>query len=337
MRLRRTDPTRPGLRRVRRGHGFSYVDADGKPVDAATRERLRHLAVPPAWRSVWLSPYPNGHIQAVGTDDAGRRQYLYHQEWIATRSSLKHERIRELAVRLPQVREQLARDLRLPDLDRNRVLAIALRLLDAGLFRTGGEEYEQEHGSHGVATLRHEHVVVSKGDLAFRFPAKSGVLREATVSDPLVAKAISALKRSRTGTDRLLCYKAPDGWHDVHAPDVNARFKELVGEGYTVKDLRTWAATVSAALALAQAPEPVNKRTADRAVREAVVMVSEHMGNTPAVARRSYVDPTVIDQYTLGRTVQSAVQNLTSPDLTEPASRAAIEKAVLRLLRNADD
>jgi len=142
VRLRRTDPTRPGLRRVRRGHGFSYVDADGKPVDAATRERLRHLAVPPAWRSVWLSPYPNGHIQAVGTDDAGRRQYLYHQEWIATRSSLKHERIRELAVRLPQVRQQLARDLRRPDLDRNRVLAIALRLLDAGLFRTGGEEYE---------------------------------------------------------------------------------------------------------------------------------------------------------------------------------------------------
>jgi len=184
-----------------------------------------------------------------------------------------------------------------------------------------------------VATLRREHVVVSKGDLAFRFPAKSGVLREATVSDPLVAKAISALKRSRTGTDRLLCYKAPDGWHEIHAPDVNARFKELVGEGYTVKDLRTWAAAV----ALAQAPEPVNKRTADRAVREAVGMVSEHLGNTPTVARRSYVDPTVIDQYTLGRTVQSAVQNLKSPDLTKPASRAAIEKAVLRLLRNADD
>ncbi len=236
-------------------------------------------------------------------------------------------------MRLPQVREQLARDLRLPDLDRNRVLAIALRLLDAGLFRTGGEEYEQEHGSHGRATLRREHVVVSTGDMTFRFPAKSGLLREATVPDPLVAKAISALKRSRTGTDRLLCYKAPDGWHEIHAPDVNARFKELVGEGYTVKDLRTWAAAV----ALAQAPEPVNNRTADRAVREAVGMVSEHLGNTPTVARRSYVDPTVIDQYTLGRTVQSAVQNLKSPDLTKPASRAAIEKAVLRLLRNADD
>lgn len=337
MRLRRTDPTTPGLRRIRRGRGFSYVDTEGNPVDAATRERLQRLGVPPAWKSVWLSPFPNGHIQAVGTDDAGRRQYLYHGEWIATRSSLKHERIRELAVRLPRVREQLARDLRRPELDRDRVLAVALRLLDAGLFRTGGEEYEQENGSHGVATLRREHVVVSRGDVAFRFPAKSGVLREATVSDPLVAKAITGLKRSRTGTDRLLCYKAPDGWHEVHAHDVNTRFKELVGEAYTVKDLRTWAATVSAAVALAQAPEPVTKRTADRAVRQAVVMVAEHLGNTPAVARRSYVDPTVIDQYTLGRTVQSAVQSLESPDLTKPASRTAIEKAVLRLLRNADD
>ena len=337
MRLRRTDPTTPGLRRVRRGRGFSYVDVEGKPVDTATRERLQHLVVPPAWQDVWLSPYPNGHIQAVGTDDAGRRQYLYHEEWIATRSSLKHERIRQLAVRLPRVREQLTLDLRRPDLNRNRVLAVALRLLDAGLFRTGGEEYEQENGTHGVATLRREHVVASKGDLAFRFPAKSGVLREATVSDPLVAKAITSLKRSRTGCDRLLCYKAADGWHEVHAQDVNARFQELVGDSYTVKDLRTWAATVSAALALAQAPEPVTKRTADKAIREAVVMVAEHLGNTPAVARRSYVDPTVIDQYTLGRTVQSAVQNLKSPDLTKPASRAAIEKAVLRLLRNADD
>jgi len=337
VRLRRTDPTSPGLRRIRRGRGFSYADAEGKPVDAATRERLKHLGVPPAWKDVWLSPYPNGHIQAVGTDDAGRRQYLYHEEWVATRSSLKHERIRALAVRLPRVRKQLASDLRRPDLDRNRVLAIALRLLDAGLFRTGGEEYEQEHGSHGVSTLLRDHVVVSRGDLAFRFPAKSGVLRETTVSDGLVAKAVTALKRSRTGTDRLLCYKAPDGWHEVHAEDVNARFKELVGEAYTVKDLRTWAATVSAAVALAQAPDPVNKRTADKAVREAVVLVAEHLGNTPAVARRSYVDPTVIDQYTLGRTVQSAVQSLRSPHFTKPASRAAIEKAVLRLLRNADD
>ncbi len=337
MRLRRSDPTGPGLKRVRRGRGFSYVDQEGKPVDAQTRQRLRDLVVPPAWDDVWLSPHPNGHIQAVGTDDAGRRQYLYHQEWTATRSAQKHERIRELAVRLPRVRQQLSRDLRRSQLDRERVLAAALRLLDAGLFRTGGEEYEQEHGSHGVSTLLREHVVVRGGELAFSFPAKSGVQREATVVDPAVARVVRSLKRSRPGFDRLLCYRAADGWHEVRAQDVNARFKELVGEAYTVKDLRTWAATVSAALALAQAPEPVTKRTADQAIREAVALVAEQLGNTPAVARRSYVDPTVIDQYTLGRTVQSAVNRLRSPDLTKPAARATVEKAVLRLLRNADD
>lgn len=337
MRLRRSDPTSAGLRRVRRGKGFAFVDADGSPVDAETRERLRALVVPPAWQDVWLCPFPNGHIQAVGTDDAGRRQYLYHEQWTATRSAQKHDRIRELAVRLPRVREQLSRDLRRRSLDRERVLAVALRLLDAGLFRTGGEEYEQEHGSHGVSTLLREHVVVSKDELAFRFPAKSGVLREATVVDPAIARVVRSLKRSRTGFDRLLCYRAADGWHEVRADDVNDRFKELAGEAYTVKDLRTWAATVSAAVALAQAPEPVTKRTADKAVREAVAVVAEQLGNTPAVARRSYVDPTVIDQYTLGRTVQAAVDALRSPDLTKPASRAAVEKAVLRLLRNADD
>ncbi len=192
MRLRRSDPAKPGIRRVRRGKGFGYVDRDGHSVDAATKERIRSLVIPPAWEDVWICPWPNGHIQAVGTDAAGRRQYLYHPAWHETRGRDKHERVLTLARRLPEARAEIGRRLRRDGLGRERVGALALRLLDAGLFRTGGEEYESENGSYGVATLRKEHVTVSGDVVSFCFPAKSGVEREAEVRDPALAKAVSA-------------------------------------------------------------------------------------------------------------------------------------------------
>ena len=231
MRLRRSDLQRPGLSRRRRGSGWSYVDADGHPVDAETRQRISSLVIPPAWQDVWISPYPNGHIQAVGTDAAGRRQYLYHEQWRLTRDELKHARVLTLARRLPKVRQAIETDLVRPRLDRDRVLATALRMLDYGLFRSGNESYTEDNGSHGVATLLREHVIARRDQVAFDFPAKSGVARSLTLVDAPLADAVRALRRARTGTDRLLVYRCDGGWGEIHADTVNERFKELAGAG----------------------------------------------------------------------------------------------------------
>jgi len=344
MRLRRSTIDGPGVRRVRRGKGFGYVDADGRAVDADTRERVKALVIPPAWQDVWISPHPNGHIQAVGTDDAGRRQYLYHEKWHAARDREKHDRVLTLAKRLPEARKQVASELRAGGLGRRRVTAAALRMLDAGLFRTGGDEYEAEHGSHGVATLLRQHVSVSGEDITFEFPAKSGVLREAVMTDQLLARTVLSLKRSGYPGERLLAHRDRDGWHELRSADLNLAFKELVGDEYTVKDLRTWAATVTAAVALARIGPAESEREQKRAEKDAMKVVSEHLGNTPAVARRSYVDPRVLDEYAVGRTVARSIGRLTKADrarldngeLVRVRDRDALERAVIRLVKGAE-
>ncbi|GAA6527655.1 DNA topoisomerase IB [Intrasporangium sp. DVR] len=344
MRLRRSDPAKPGLRRVRRGKGFAVVDAEGRPADAETRERVKALVIPPAWEDVWVCPWPNGHIQAVGTDAAGRRQYLYHPAWHASRDRTKHERVVTLARRLPEARAEVGRRLRRSGLGRERVGAVALRLLDAGLFRTGGEEYENENGSHGVATLLKDHVRVQGDVVSFCFPAKSGVEREAEVRDASLAKAVASLKRSRGPSDRLLQYRTDGGqWCELTSTEINKDFKELVGDEYTVKDLRTWAATLLAAAAFADRADgepPTSERERKKIEREVMTTVSEHLGNTPAVARRSYVDSRVVDEYAAGRTIARALarasaadlRRLRRGDLAEVTGRAALERALVRLL-----
>src|SRR5689334_13721641 len=293
MRLRRSDLQRPGITRRRRGAGWSYVDPDGQPVDRETRQRISSLVIPPAWRDVWISPFPHGHIQAVGTDAAGRRQSLYHQQWRLTRDEVKHARVLTLARRLPGVREAIETDLVRPGLDRDRVLAIALRMLDYGLFRSGNESYAEDNGSHGVATLLRQHVVARRDQVAFDFPAKSGVARSLTLIDAPLADAVRALRRARTGTDRLLVYRGEGGWAEIHADTVNERFKQLAGDDFTVKDLRTWRATVVAAMEFARLEPPATKAARTRAERAVMEAVAQELGNTPAVARKSYVDPRV--------------------------------------------
>ena len=344
MRLRRSDPAKPGLRRVRRGTGFVVLDTEGRRVDAETMARVKALVIPPAWENVWVCPWPNGHIQAVGTDAAGRRQYLYHPAWHESRGRAKHERVVTLARRLPEARAEISRRLRRPGLGRERVGAVALRLLDAGLFRTGGEEYETENGSHGVATLRKDHVNVRGDVVSFCFPAKSGVEREAEVRDPALAKAVASLKRSRGPSDRLLQYRTESGvWCELTSTEINKDFKELVGDEYTVKDLRTWAGTLLAAAAFADRADhgpPASDRARRKVEREVMALVSEHLGNTPAVARRSYVDTRVPDEYAAGRTIARALarasaadrRRLRRGDLAEVAGRAALERALVRLL-----
>ncbi|GAA3013874.1 DNA topoisomerase IB [Actinokineospora diospyrosa] len=325
MRLRRSDCASPGIRRRKAGRGFSYSSDDGSLVTEAEKDRIRQLAIPPAWREVWICPRPNGHIQAVGLDDAGRKQYLYHDQWRAERDVEKHERVLVLARRLPRVRDRIERDLTTSGLSRDRVLAGALRILDRGVFRIGGEEYAEENDSRGVATLLRRHVTQAKGDLHFEFPAKSGQHRVATIHDPLLSKLVVALRRGRRDDDRLFHYRDKAGEGEIRADDVNERFKELAGDDFTVKDMRTWTATVLAATEFAAYDGPPSKRA------EAAVMrtVAEQLGNTPAMARKSYVDPRVVEAFTEGRTIRAAFSRIAG----EGPVREPLERAVLRLLR----
>ncbi|TWD81451.1 DNA topoisomerase IB [Kribbella amoyensis] len=332
MRLRRSDPDRPGLSRRRRGQGFGYSDADGDRItDPEVLERIRALAIPPAWQDVWICPYPNGHLQAVGTDEAGRRQYLYHDDWRATQDADKHDRVRQLARKLPAFREAVEADLVAKGIGRDKVLATALRMLDHGVIRTGNDEYADEYGSRGVATMLRTDVRAGRDTVVFGFVAKGGAERALELADEQLAGAVRSLKRARHGHQRLFVYRDRDGYHEIDATMINERFQQIVGDEFTVKDLRTWAATVHAAIDLAAADPPATKKAGTAAVKEMLTEVSDHLGNTPAVARASYVDPRVVKQYRRGRTIAAAVRRV-GTDLGDVEVRTALERSVNRLL-----
>ena len=309
MRLRRSKVGGPGFRRVRRGRGFSYTDPHGKPVtDAETLSRIDSLVIPPAWKNVWICPFENGHIQAIGNDAAGRRQYIYHPQWRAERDEEKYDRVLSLANRLPEWRGHLHTDLRARGLHRDRVLAVAQHLIDCGYFRAGGEEYAAENGSYGLATLLREHVRLRSDCVEFDYPAKSGVRQVCSLEDPLAVRAVRALVRADTDNPRLLVYRSDDGWSEVHAEEVRARFREMVGDEFTLKDLRTWHGTVLAAEEFAVAPAPTSKTVSKRAAAAVMRAVAQELGNTPAVARASYVDPRVVVAYEEGMTIAPAMR-----------------------------
>ncbi|WP_424187415.1 DNA topoisomerase IB [Actinokineospora sp. G85] len=325
MRLRRSGPDGPGLTRVRHGRGFRYLDADGaKVADRELLDRVRALAIPPAWQDVWICPHANGHIQAVGTDAAGRRQYRYHDAWRVQRDEVKHTRVLTLARRLPQVRATIHSDLVRPGLTRERAVAGALRILDRGVFRVGGEEYADD--SRGVSTLLASHVLVAGDELTFRFPAKGGLERAAAIRDRELAALIRSLRRGKAADDRLFAHR---DW-EVRADVVNQRFKELAGEDFTVKDMRTWSATVLAATEYAAREPPSSKTAATRLDAEVMRAVAEQLGNTPAIARKSYVDPRVVDAFHEGRSIAGTLRRLAGKGPDE--IREPLERAVIRLL-----
>ncbi|MGE0219565.1 DNA topoisomerase IB [Mycolicibacterium sp.] len=333
MRLRRSVVSGPGITRRRRGKGFAYYDPDGQLLtDERTLARITELVIPPAWKKVWISPHPNGHIQAVGTDVAGRRQYLYHQGWQQERAEEKFDRVLELSVKLPQWREHVARDLAGRGLGRERVLALALHLLDRGYFRAGGEQYAEENESYGLATLQCTHVTVRGSTVAFDYPAKSGVQRTVEVQDAQVARAVRALLRRNGRTERLLVCRTISGWTDIHAEDLNTRFKELVGDEFSVKNLRTWHGTVLAAAAFVDADPPVSAKVVKRVQAAVMKEVAEELGNTPAVARGSYVDPRVVTGYERGLTIAGAARRAARTRKPDEA-QAILEKATRTLIR----
>ena len=332
MRLRRSTPGGPGYRRKRRGRGFTYLDPHGETVrDPEVLGRIEGLVIPPAWRNVWICPFPNGHIQAIGTDAAGRRQYLYHEQWRAERDEEKYDRVLNLAGRLRDWRAELLTEMHGRGLDRRRVLAVAQHLIDCGYFRAGDEEYTQENGSYGLATLLREHVRLRPDCVRFDYPAKSGVRRTVSIEDPLVIRAVRALMRADTSIPRLLVYRSADGWCEVRADDVRARFRELVGDEFSLKDLRTWHGTVLAAGEFATAPEPVSKTAVKRAQAAVMRAVAEELGNTPAVARASYVDPRVVLAYERGVTIAPALRQA-QRQRTRWARQHTVERATARMI-----
>ena len=344
--LVRVDPAAPGLSRRRRGSDWSYFDEAGEPIsDPAVIARISALVIPPAWRDVWISPDPNGHIQAVGTDAAGRRQYRYHEEWRRLRDREKYDRVLTLGRGLADVRGVVSARLQEKGLGRDRVLAAGLRMLDIGAFRSGDEEYapgdDDEDGTFGLATLRREHVRLDQGAVLFSYPAKDHVLRTLSLRDPQLHQVVNSLLHRRGGGDELLAYRTGPGWRHVRAEELNEAVKELVGPQYTAKDLRTWNATVLAAVALAasaaQGGVPAEERARKRMVTHAVKEVSEHLGNTPPVARRSYVDPRVLERFDEGATVLPALRNLDNwtaarPEGCDDSTRATVERAVVGLI-----
>lgn len=345
-RLRRSRPSSPGLTRRRAGRGWTYLDEAGRRVDdAAVVERCRSLVIPPAWSDVWICPWPNGHLQAVGTDEAGRRQYLYHPDWRTARDQAKHQRVLEVAARLPQARRTVTEHLALGDMSREHVLATAFRLLDLGLFRVGGETYATDNGSFGLATVERRHVRVGAEGISFDYVAKSGKRRRILLQDTTCAAVVSTLKRRRDSGDDLLAWRVTEGgrtrWRDVTSSDINDYVHEVVGPGTSAKDFRTWHGTVLAARSLAVAGEAAEMSRTRRARAVAGVMreVSEHLGNTPSVARASYVDPRVVDLWEDGVAITPVVEALGADGVADvtPGERSeeaqeALERAVLQLL-----
>jgi DNA topoisomerase I len=332
-RLRRTDCSGPGLRRRKQGRGFVYLEPEGERIDdPEVLSRIHELVIPPAWEDVWICPYPGGHIQATGTDAAGRKQYLYHPRWRARRDQEKFDDMVVFARALPALRERVEEALQANDMGREQVLACATRLLDRGFFRVGGEDYAVTNNSYGLATMLKRHVRLSGDVLVFDYPAKHGKRRVQAVIDPMVADVIARLKARSGGGPELLAYKEGRRWVDVRSEDINEYLKATTGEDISAKDFRTWGATVLAAMALAVSGEaPATKTGRKRAISRAVKEVAHYLGNTPAVARASYIDPRVFDRYRDGKTIAHALPRAGENGDT-PAIQGPIEEAVLDLV-----
>ena len=338
-RLRRSDCSGAGIRRVRRGRGFAYVDEDGdRLAEPELLDHVRGLAIPPAWEHVWICPDPMGHLQATGIDAAGRKQYLYHPKWREHRDRQKFDRMLRFGVELPRLRRRLVKVLAGDEPTRPRVLAGAVRLLDVGVFRVGSEEYAQEDGGLGLATLNREHVVVHDDSIEFDYPGKAGIRRRQVIDDPPSYGLIRSLRRRRAGGPQLLAYKQGREWHDVKSDDINEFLKEEVGDEFSAKDFRTWNATVLASVSLAtQGREADTKTSRRRAIDVAVRGVAGLLGNTPAVARRAYIDPRVFDRYLSGWTIAAELDRIRDLSAINDRMRGRIERAVIALLTEDED
>ena len=334
-RLRRTNCQEPGIARRRHGRGVRYLDEHGEPVtDPETLRRIHELVIPPAWERVWICPDPAGHIQATGFDAAGRKQYLYHPRWCARRDQRKFDEMVSFARTLPALRRRVDAELQAADLSLDHVCAAAVRLLDRGFFRVGGEDYAVRNESYGLATMKKHHVRLRGDMLVFDYPSKWGKRRVQAVIDPTVAEVVRRLKRRRGGGDELLAYRRGRRWMDLRSEDINGWLEEATGEDVSAKEFRTWGATVLAAVALAVSGDaPATKTGRKRVIKRAIDEVARYLGNTPAVARASYIDPRVFDRYRDGETIdRTLVAAAAGRNGDATAIQGPVEEAVLDLL-----
>ena len=329
VRLRRSVASGPGWTRRRSGRGFRYLDEDGRTItDPTARSRITDLVIPPAWSDVWISPYANGHIQAVGTDAAGRRQYLYHEAWREKQDVAKFERSLDFAEVLPGVRSTVTRHLHGEPTSREAVLAAMFRILDTAAPRIGGDRYADENGSYGLSTLLGQHLLISGDLVTLHFPGKSSQQWHSEMVDADLAEVLRALRRRRGKTSRVFAWKAGRRWKTLSEEDANDYIRGLVGEAFSAKDFRTLHGTSVAAQSLARTGPEETMTARKRAVVAAVKAASEVLGNTPTIARSSYIDPRVLTLYENGRTARPARGHAGEAALVEllrPGAAEAIE------------
>ena len=328
--LRYVSDDTPGITRRRNGSGFAYFDAKGKRVrDPDTLLRIRELVIPPAWEQVWVCPDPRGHIQAVGRDQRGRKQYRYHPKWREVRDSTKYEKMIAFVHALPKIRARVKHDLTKYHLLREKVLATVVRLLETTLIRVGNDEYASSNNSYGLTTLRDRHAKVNGSEVHFRFKGKSGVAHEVCVDDPHIAKIVR--KCQELPGEELLQYVDEDGKvRDITSTDVNDYLREITGQDFTAKDFRTWAGTVLAARALQEFEAVDAQAKLKKNIVRAVESVAKRLGNTRAVCKRCYIHPSVLDSYMDGSLVRTLGQR--ARKLDKRLSRLRPEEAAVLVL-----
>jgi DNA topoisomerase-1 len=328
--LRYVSDQSPGLRRKRVGKGFAYLGTDGRTIrDPATISRIKRLAVPPAWTDVWICPDPRGHLQATGRDARGRKQYRYHARWREVRDAVKYDRMLAFAEALPKIREHTDRDLERPGLPREKVLASVVRLLEETRIRIGNDEYRKENGSYGLTTLRNRHVNVIGAEVRFTFRGKSGKQHTVELHDRRMARIIKRFLEI-PGQELFKCVDHEGEVKAIDSADVNEYLRQITGEDFTAKDFRTWAGTILAARFLRETAAAANSRAAKRQLVRAIARVADELGDTPAVAKKSYIHPAVIAAYLSG-----GLKSIREKDDPDPYKLSAEERGLLALLGKA--
>jgi DNA topoisomerase-1 len=330
--LRYVSDARPGIQRKRSGKSFRYFDASGTPIrDKQTLTRIRSLVIPPAWQQVWICPINNGHLQATGRDAKGRKQSRYHPRWREVRDETKYERMMLFGRALPAIREHVDRDLALPNMQRSKILATIVRLMETTFIRIGNEEYARGNHSYGLTTMRNKHVAISGSTVHFEFPGKSGVRHSIDLSDRRLARIVKQC-RDLPGYELFQYVDESGERHTIDSADVNDYLREIAGDYFTAKDFRTWAGTVLASAMLRQF-EPFDSETqAKKNVVEAIKAVAKRLGNTPSVCRKCYVHPAVIDSYIGGKMMQTLESQVKQEVKDDPPGLREEELALMRLL-----
>jgi DNA topoisomerase I len=331
--LRYVSDDQPGYTRKRKGDDFEYFDTKGNPItDEARLLRIKRLAIPPAYEDVWICPSPSGHLQATGRDARGRKQYRYHEKWRETRDASKYDKMLVFGAALPKIRERVEADLALPGLPRNKVLATIVSIMERTFIRVGNEEYAKQNNSYGLTTLRNKHADIKGSRVRFAFRGKSGVEHQVDVTDRRLARIVK--KVQELPGQELFGYIGEDGQvHDIKSQDVNDYLREITGEDFTAKDFRTWAGTVLAAVALNAVEAFETKKAAKANVKNAINAVSKILGNTPAVCRKCYVHPAVLETYLSGEMIEGLKRKTDEALAQQAPDLRSVEAAVMKFLQ----